>query len=54
VNWADDFLAKAREYDSLADEAKDFEAKRILREAAKNWRLMADQAERLGWGEMPH
>jgi hypothetical protein len=49
VNRADDFRAKARECDRLAEEAKDSEAKRILREAAKYWRLMADQAERLGW-----
>jgi hypothetical protein len=49
VNRADDFRAKARECDRLAAEAKDSEAKRILCEAAKNWRLMADQAERFGW-----
>jgi hypothetical protein len=54
VNWADDFRAKARECDRLADEAKDYETERILREAAKNWRFMADQAELLGWGKMPH
>jgi hypothetical protein len=54
VKWEDDFRAKAKECDGLANEAKDSEAKRILCEAAKNWRFMADQAERLGWGEMPH
>jgi hypothetical protein len=49
VNRADDFRAKATECERLADETKDSEVKRILREAAKNWRFMADQAERLGW-----
>jgi hypothetical protein len=49
VNRADDFRAKARECERLADEAKDYETKRILYEAAKNWRFMAEQAERLGW-----
>ncbi len=49
MNKANEFRAKARECDRLADEAKDFEIKRILREAAKIWRFMAEQAERLGW-----
>jgi hypothetical protein len=40
---------KATECDKLADKASDAEAKRMLREAADNWRAMADQAERLGW-----
>jgi len=43
------FRAKAVDCDKLADKAGDAEAKRMLREAAENWRTMADQAERLGW-----
>ena len=46
---AEEFRTKAAECDRLADEAIDLEAKRMLREAANNWWLMADQAERLGW-----
>jgi hypothetical protein len=49
VTRAEEFRAKAAECDRLADEAIDLEAKRMLREAANNWWLMADQAERLGW-----
>jgi hypothetical protein len=46
VSKTEDFRAKATECDSLAEKAKDAGAKRMLREAAKNWRAMADQAER--------
>jgi hypothetical protein len=49
VSKAEDFRAKAVECDKLADKASDAGAKRMLQEAAQNWRLMADQAERLGW-----
>ena len=42
----DYFHARAVECDKLADEAKDYEAKRTLREAADNLRVMAVQAER--------
>jgi hypothetical protein len=48
VSKAEDFRAKAVECDKLADAAWDPEAKRMLREAANNWRLLADQAERMG------
>jgi len=41
----DYFHARAVECDKLADEAKDYEAKRVLREAADNLRTMAVQAE---------
>jgi hypothetical protein len=43
------FRTKAAECDKLADKASDPEAKRNLREAAENWRIMAYQADRLGW-----
>jgi hypothetical protein len=43
---ADDFRAKATACDKLADEAQEPEAKRTLQEAAKNWRVLADQIER--------
>jgi hypothetical protein len=40
--------AKAAECDKKANEAKDAEAKRLLREAADNWLSMAIQEERFG------
>jgi hypothetical protein len=46
---ADEFRARAAECDEKADQAKDTEAKRMLREAAENWRSMAAQAERHEW-----
>ena len=45
----DDFRALATECDKLADDAQDPEAKRMLHEAAKNWRIMAEHAEHLRW-----
>jgi hypothetical protein len=42
----DYFRARAVECDKLADEATNYEAKRVLREAAENLRTMAVQAER--------
>lgn len=45
---AETFRAKAAECDKKADEAKDAEAKRLLREAADNWISMAIQVERFG------
>ena len=45
----DDFRALATECDKLADDAQDPEAKRTLHEAAKNWRIVAEHAERLRW-----
>jgi hypothetical protein len=42
----DYFHARAVECDKLADEAREPEAKRMLREAADNLRAMAVQAER--------
>ncbi len=49
MSKVDEFRANAAECEKLADQAKDPEAKRMLREAADNWRKMADQAQRLGW-----
>ena len=46
---AEEFRAKAAECDRLADEAIDPDAKRLLREAANNWWLIAEEAECLGW-----
>jgi hypothetical protein len=37
VSKAEYFRDKAVECDKLADEAKDVEAKRLLREAGENW-----------------
>ena len=47
---AEYFRVRAAECDERAAAAKDIEAKRMLLEAAKNWREIADQNERLGWG----
>jgi hypothetical protein len=46
-NTEDYYRTKANECDTLADEAKDPEARRMLREAADNWRTMAERAERM-------
>jgi hypothetical protein len=46
---ADEFRAKAVECDEKADQAKDAEAKRLLRETAETWRSMAAQADRHKW-----
>jgi len=43
---AENFRTNAIECDKLADEAWDPETKRMLHEAAKNWRVLADQVER--------
>jgi hypothetical protein len=43
---AEAFRANAAKCDKKADEAKDAETKRLLREAADNWLSMAIQAER--------
>jgi len=43
---ATEFRAKADECEKKAKEAKDAEAKRILREAAQEWRFLAATAER--------
>jgi len=46
---AEYFRARAAECEEKAKAAKDPEAKRMLLEAAKHWREMADQSERLRW-----
>jgi len=46
VSKAEEFHAKAAECERKAQQAKDTEAKRLLREAADNWRSMASDAER--------
>jgi hypothetical protein len=46
---AEELRQRALEADAKAEKASDPEAKAAFREIAKNWRLMADQAERLGW-----
>jgi hypothetical protein len=48
MSKAEDFRAKAAEFDKLADEASEATAKNLFREAADNWRTMAEQVER--WG----
>jgi hypothetical protein len=46
VNKAEKDRTKAIEYDKLADDAPDLEIKRMLREAAKQRRTMAEQTSR--------
>ena len=46
MSKAEEFHAKAAECERKAEQAKDTEAKRLLREAADNWRSMASDAER--------
>jgi hypothetical protein len=41
------YRAKALECDVLADKATDAEARRLLREAAEDWRILAAQVEQL-------
>jgi hypothetical protein len=41
--------ARADECEQKAKEAKDVEAKRLLSEAAQEWRLLAMHAELRGW-----
>jgi hypothetical protein len=48
VSKAEEFRARAAECEEKANQAKDAEAKRLLREAAETWRSMATQVERLG------
>ena len=48
MDKAAEFRARAVECDKLADKAHDPEAKRMLREAAQNWRTLAERAERMG------
>jgi hypothetical protein len=49
VAKAEEYRRKAEECDRLADEARDAEAKRMLKEAAQQWRQMASTAERHRW-----
>ena len=49
MSKAGEFRAKADECERKAHQAKDAEAKRLLMEAAQNWRNMAEQADRHGW-----
>jgi hypothetical protein len=41
------YRAKALDCDVLADKATDAEARRLLREAAEDWRILAAQVEQL-------
>jgi len=46
MNTAEQFRAKADECESKAQEVRDAEAKRLLREAAEHWRILAAQADK--------
>jgi len=45
---AAEFRANADECEQKAHQTKDVEAKRVLREAAQEWRALAAHAERRG------
>ena len=46
MSKAEEFCANATECEKKAEAAKDVEAQRLLREAAVEWRTLADYAER--------
>jgi hypothetical protein len=43
------FRSRAAECERLANEVTDPDTRRILREAATNWRIIANRIERMGW-----
>ena len=49
VSKSEEYRAKAAECEKKATEATDVEAKRLLQEAATEWRSMAAQADRHEW-----
>jgi hypothetical protein len=46
---SDDYRARAVECELKAEEARDLEVRRQLIDLARQWRLLAEQAERHGW-----
>ena len=44
----EEFRTQAEEADKKAAQASDPEARRAFEEVARNWRLMAEQAKRMG------
>jgi hypothetical protein len=46
---AEEYFARAADCQKKADEAMEVEAKRLLEQAAHEWRNMAAQAQRHGW-----
>jgi hypothetical protein len=46
---AEQYRARATEADKRAEEAHDPDLKQTFRDIARQWREMADQAERQGW-----
>jgi hypothetical protein len=49
MSKADDYRRRAEECKTSAARARDPKVKRALEEAARRWRLMAEQAERYGF-----
>lgn len=49
MSKAEEYRARAADCEKKATEATDIEAKRLLQEAAKEWRYMAAQADPHGW-----
>ena len=43
------FRSRAAECERLANATNDSETRRILREAATNWRIIANRIERMRW-----
>jgi hypothetical protein len=46
---AADYRLRAERAEQMATECRDPEARRSYEEIARNWREMAEQAERRGW-----
>jgi hypothetical protein len=44
----EEFRKRADEADKKAAQASDLDARRAFEEIARNWRLMAEQAKRMG------
>jgi hypothetical protein len=49
MSKADEYRRRAEDCETNAARSRDPEAKRALEEAARRWRLMAEQAERYGF-----
>jgi hypothetical protein len=49
MTTAEEYRQRAEHAEQRAKQMRDLEAKRIFEEIARQWRTMAEQAERHGW-----
>jgi len=49
MSRAEQYSERAKEAEELSKQAKDIVAKRTYEDIARQWREMAEQAERHGW-----